>query len=237
VVDKMGLDFDYNYVRQDNIIVFYKEKSYIDETINGIKEAQETLSKYFELTLAKHNIRVVLTPSRLEFDKQVLNFLKISSETPSRRSRIAQPQGTDLVLLSPSAYFLDSIYRYNYEEYARLLCHELTHIYHELLSPDMETVPRWFSEGLAIYLSEQWIYEDEFRLPVASGNIPTLDEINEDINLAYEWGWPIIKYIDDLYGKETILRCIKEQNYQKLTIFMRDEIEEIGEISREWISR
>jgi hypothetical protein len=237
VVGKMSLDFDYNYVRQDNIIVFYKEKSYIDETINVIKEAQVTLSKYFELTLENHNIRVVLTPSRLEFDKQVLNFLKISSETPSRRSRIAQPQGTDLVLLSPTAYFLDSIYRYNYEEYSRLLCHELTHIYHEILSPDMEKVPRWFSEGLAIYLSEQWIYEDEFKLPVASGNIPTLDEINEDINLAYEWGWPIIKYTNEIYGKETILRCIKQDNYQEFTNFMSAEFDLIEENSREWFSR
>jgi len=78
---------------------------------------------------------------------------------------MAQPQRTDLVVLSPSAYEQHSIFRYFLDEYRRLLFHEMTHMFEEYLAPAsaMEAVPRWWSEGLAVYLSGQWKYDDQYN--------------------------------------------------------------------------
>ncbi|MDP8226479.1 MAG: hypothetical protein P9L89_02390 [Candidatus Celaenobacter polaris] len=189
-----------------------KDRKFVKKTFIGLKEAIKFLSVYFHLEKDFPSIRSILTPSREEYDLLVKELLKVNIETPSNPSRIAQPQRTDLVLLAPSAYSTDSIYRYSAKEYKRLLFHEVTHMFEEYLSPNIELTPRWWSEGLAVYLSEQWKYEDDFRAPVLEGfrskNIPKIKEIQKDVKLSYQWGWTIVKYIDYCYGRKTILNIV-----------------------------
>ncbi len=185
---------DYLLFNEDYIEVRYitKDKVFVEETHNSLDEAVKSLYGYFKLEEKFLSIRAVIVPDRNEFDRLVKELLKVDIETPSRPNRIAQTQRTDLVILSPSTYKRDSIYEYHPDEYRRLLFHEVTHAVEEYLSPNIEAQQRWWSEGLAVYLSEQCKYEDEFIEPVLKGlknkQIPDFKEIQEDFRLFYHWG-------------------------------------------------
>ncbi len=146
----------------------------------------------------------------------MVDLLGVEIERPSRPTRMAQPQRTDLVVLSPSAYGQHSTFEYVPDEYSRLLFHEVIHMFEERLAPNMDTPPRWWSEGLAAYLSGQWEHEDQygFRQPVLqgleTGRIPDIREIEASVELCYDWGWSIVMFIEKIYGREPILRIVSE---------------------------
>jgi len=206
---------NYLWLDGENIRIEFtdKDRKFVRETSAGLKEAIKFLSEYFHLEKSFPSIRAVLAPDRKQYDHLVKELLGVDIEKPSRPSRIAQTQHTDLVLLAPSAYSRDSIYKYFPDEFKRLIFHETTHIFEEYLSPNMEVLPRWWTEGLAVYLSNQWEYEDEFRVPVLEGlknkKIPNLGRIQGNVKLSYQWGWTIVKYIEYCYGQKTILNIVR----------------------------
>jgi hypothetical protein len=211
---------DYLVLGGKNIEVRYVDgdKLFAEETASALTEAIASVSTYFSLETPFPPIRAILAPHREEYDRLVANLLSVKIEKPSHPARVAQPQKTDLVALSPSAYEHDSVFEYRSDEYRRLLFHEMTHMFEEYLAPAaaMETMPRWWSEGIAAYLSGQWKYEDQykFRQPVLQGIkdkvIPDIEEIEASVELGYDWGWTIVMFIDKIYGRETIQRIVRE---------------------------
>jgi hypothetical protein len=84
----------------------------------------------------------------------------------------------------------------------------------EHLSPDIEASPRWWGEGLAIYLSGQWLHDDEFNKPALDGiaqrKLPGFRQIEVDTRLAYDWGWTIVRFVEHTYSKDMIVRIVRE---------------------------
>jgi hypothetical protein len=184
-------------------------------------------------------VRAVLVTGRSEFDRLVPGWLGVPIETPSNPARVAQPQRTDLVLLSPSAYAAHSVYKYVPDEFRRLLARELVHMMEEFLSPDIETSPRWWGEGLAVYLSGQWLNEDDFRTPafdgVARGEIPTFQQIATERKLAYAWGWTVVRFIESVYGKGMIRRIVKECADGDVFAIIGEDVATMEKRWREWL--
>lgn len=209
---------DYLALVGDKIEVRYmdKDRPFAEETFVMLEKAVDSLTRYFDLKAPFPVVRAILVPNRDEFDRLVADLLEVEIEKPSPPSRMAQPQRTDLVVLSPSAYKQHSTFEYSPDEYKRLLFHEVTHIFEEHLAPNMETQPRWWSEGLAAYLSGQWKHEDQyrFRQPVLqalkTGRIPDIREIESCIEFCYDWGWTIVMFIEKTYGRECILQTVTE---------------------------
>ncbi len=210
---------EYIELRSGNIEVRYAgaDHRYAKETLAVLTEAYAFLKEYFHTAeLFPTPIRAIMVPTRSEYDRLVVDLLGVDIEVPSNPGRVAQPQQTDIVFLSPSAYRQHSTYSYNADEYRRLVYHELVHVFEEHLSPDIEAVPRWWSEGLAAYLSGQWKHEDQFqfRQPVTEGirvrRVPGINEIEQDVQLCYAWGWTVVMFIDKACGKDTIVRIVKE---------------------------
>jgi hypothetical protein len=187
---------------------------FADAASAALSKALPFVADYFRLSEPLPKLRVVLVPNRNEYDRIVCDLLRVQIEVPSSPSRIGQSQRTDMVLLSPSAYESDSIYKYVPDEFRRLVVHELIHMVEEHLSPDIEVTPRWWSEGLAVYLSEQWRHEDEFRGPALRGirenEIPRISQVQADRRLSYEWGWTLVRFLESTYGEEMISRIVKE---------------------------
>jgi len=209
---------NYSVLRSHSMEVRYAEgdEAFAEDTSIALKQAIISLSKFFCLKEPFPPIRAILAPNRSEYERLVINLLGVDIEIPSNPARVAQPQKTDMVFLSPSAYKHHSTYEYNPDEYRRLVFHELTHVFEEYLTPDVETTPRWWSEGLAAYLSGQWKYEDQFRFrqPVLKGIkeklIPDIKEIRANTEICYDWGWTIVMFIKNTYGKEMILKIVRE---------------------------
>ena len=84
----------------------------------------------------------------------------------------------------------------------------------ELLSPDIERTPSWWSEGLAVYYSEQSRHEDGFRdvalNAIAADALPSFEQILAERKLAYDWGWTIVQYVESTFGRDAILKIVRE---------------------------
>ncbi len=207
---------NYNKFGDEKVEIRYVdgEQEFAEIAFDALSMAFPVISSYFILSKPFPKVKVVLVTNRNEFDRLVRDFLRVEIEVPSNPARIAQPQRTDMVVLSPAAYETHSAFKYIPDDFRRLLAHELVHMVEENLTPDIETTPRWWSEGLAVYLSGQWRYEDGFRQPALKGveknKIPPIAQIQTDRRLAYDWGWTIVRFIEHAYGKKMILKIVKE---------------------------
>ncbi len=193
-----------------------EDQAFVAATLDGLGKAAALLADYFGLQGRFPSVRAILAPSRGEFDRCVAEVLRVEIEVPSHPARIALPQGTDLVLLSPRAYE-PGRHRYTSEGLERLIGHELTHIVEEHLSPNIEELPRWWSEGLAMHLSGDWVDElSHVVRETAADRIPALAEmqdgavIDASVRLCYQWGWTVVRYIESAHGRAGI-RGIVEQ--------------------------
>ncbi len=152
--------------------------------------------------------------SRKEFDK----FVQLFTRIPTGESRVAQPQGHDLYISSPKCYkndakcyALEQSPFYDVEDFKRTIIHETVHIWEELNSPNgaMEIRPLWWSEGLAVCLSEQY-EEKEFKKRLkadcAQGFIPKLAEMTGW--RAYVWGCVLIQFLLENYDKNVFLNVL-----------------------------
>lgn len=211
------------------------ESQFATETLRVLEDAFGHIAHYFQLTDAFPQVRVVLVIERDEFDRLVRDLLRIEIEVPSHPARIAQPQRTDMVVVSPSAYGSATIFQYHPDEFGRLLVHELVHMVEEYLSPNIEASPRWWGEGLAVYFSEQWLYDDEFRKPVMDGIaqkvIPTLPQIEAEVKLAYEWGWTVVWFLEKKFGQGMILKIIRECIDGDIFSMIG---EDVGQLENQW---
>lgn len=191
------------------------DQAIAEATAAKLKEAVEALAEYFDLETPLPRIRVFLAPDRDAFDELVADVLKVQIERPSDPRRIAQPQRTDIVLLSPAAYADQSAYKYEPGDFHRMIHHELVHVVEEHLSPDIEASPLWWSEGLAVYLSKQWRHgsQFDFREPVLeairTGIAPSLSSILDDLSLAYSFGWTLVRFIEQTAGRAMITQAVR----------------------------
>jgi hypothetical protein len=199
----------------------------------------ESLREYFGPASALPDVRAVLVTGRDEYDRLVRDLLGVEIEVPSNPATIAQTQRTDMVLLSPSAYETHSPFEYRQQDFRRLVVHELVHIVEEFLSPDIEASPRWWGEGLAVCLSGQWEAEREYSGPVkealTGGNIPGFAEIRSNVSLAYDWGWTLVRYIEEAHGKSMVIRIVKECTDGNVLSFLDGDEESIEEGWRAWL--
>ena len=213
---------------------------FAQEAFGILSQELPSLTDYFLLQKLLPKVRVALVINRNEYDRLVRELLRVEVEGPSSPYRIAQPQRTDMVVLSPSAYEGHSVYHYNPDEFRRLLIHELVHVVEERLSLDIEASPRWWSEGLAVYLSEQWRYEDVSMKTaldgIANNKIPSFCQIEAEKNLAYDWGWTIVRFIESSYGKEMILRMVKESTDGNVFSVIGETAGVLEKMWREWLA-
>jgi len=207
---------DYLQLGDSRIKVWHAEgeEGFAEDAFATLSAKRELLLSDFRVVGTFPRIQIVLVPSRNEFDRLVRDLLRVEIEVPSHPARIAQPQRTDMVVLSPSAYNVDSTFAYVPEEFRRLLIHEFIHMIEEFLSPDIERIPGWWSEGLAVYYSEQSRHEDGFRgvalNAIATDAVPSLEQVLAERKLSYDWGWTIVQYVESTFGREAILKIVRE---------------------------
>ena len=213
---------NYNIYFGNKIRIFYtqKEENILKETERNFEDAKNEICKYFDVNIELPVFNLFIAENRGAYDFFVQNYTTI----PTSKDRLAQPQLIDLYILSPNAYNADSNYDYapgyyDKDEYKRLIKHEFIHMFEEYLSPkgSMEVRPLWWGEGLAVYLSEQYKEEGIFMKYLdeeVKREIPTFEEIVG--RKAYIFGWTIIKFLEEKYGKKLLMRIIKENNSEDI---------------------
>ncbi len=218
------------------------DECFVGEALQGLDEAVQGTTEYFQIEGTLPPLRCILVPDRGEFDRYVREVLKVEIETPSHPARVGMPQGMDLVLLSPRAY--DARYwQYSAEGFLRLILHEVTHMAEEYLSPDIEATPRWWSEGLAVYISGHWEEETARVLGcVERGNIPRIEDMEADaafssnaVGLCYTWGWTVVLFVEHIHGPAAVRRIVKECRDGRVYQFIGQDLEEFENQWRAWL--
>jgi hypothetical protein len=208
---------DYLVLQQGGMTLEYEpeDQAFVAATLDGLLKGAALLTDYFDLHGRFPSVGTILVPDRGEFDRCVAEVLRIQIEVPSHPARIGLPQGTNLVLLSPRAY-VPGTNRYSPEGYERLIGHELTHIVEEHLSPNIEALPRWWSEGLAMHLSGDWMDElPHVVRETAAGRIPAMAAMQDgavtdvSVRLCYQWGWTVVRCIEATHGQAAIRRAVE----------------------------
>jgi hypothetical protein len=217
------------------------QREYAELTHATLKNAIKGLSEYFGLRDVFPRPRAILVPDRSEFDRLVAGLLGVDIEGPSDPGRVAQPQGTDIVFLSPPAFEEHSTYEYDPDDFRRMVWHELVHVVDEYLTLDIEETPRWWSEGLAVYLSDQWGHDSQFKFRNAAidciedKSVPDIREIQQSVSLAYDFGWTIVKFIEDTRGRESIVRAVRDAMKGDIFGALGVDIDTIEQQWKEWM--
>ncbi len=86
---------------------------------------------------------------------------------------------------------------YNKRKYLKILKHELAHIYFNHFVNFRSCIPKWLSEGIAVFLAKQ--------IGNTCDNINTLFDKNANSYLWYMGGGIFIEYIFDKYRKEKLI--------------------------------
>lgn len=215
------------------------DEQYARMALDALAQALPDLCAFFEVAGPFPRVRVVLVPDRDEFDRLVRDLLRVEIEVPSHPARIAQPQRTDMVVISPPAYPKHTLYTYQPQDFCRLLVHELVHMLEEFLTPDIETTPRWWSEGLAVFLSGQCREEIEFyraaQEGIANRSIPTFQQIDAERRLAYDWGWTIVQFFESAYGRERIVCIVRECTAGDVFAVIGEDPASLEEQWKDWL--
>ena len=234
---------DYLQIADHRVDIRFQERDrgFAQQTAVTLRMGIEQLIEYFELDSPLPRVRAFLSHDRAAFDKLVADILHVEIERPSNPSRIAQPQRTDIVLLSPSAYAGQSDYEYEPGDFDRMVYHELVHVFEEHLSPDIEASQLWWSEGLAVYLSDQWRHASQFgfREPVLQaireGKAPAFADILQDLSLAYAFGWTLIRFIEQTRGKAAIVRAVRQVDDGNVLGELDEDPAQFGRAWQQWL--
>lgn len=129
-------------------------------------------------------------------------------------SGAAYPLQARIVLLDPSFSENRRI------DLNRLVKHEITHVIFGLyLGENVRNVPRWFNEGIAMYLADDWGYGNYWTIltAVVGNSLIPLYDISDEFPIpaykartAYAQSYSVIDFIIKRYGNDAFKGCIRE---------------------------
>lgn len=175
--------------------IYHLENSFYSELIDSVLDRTGNRLKKLLGAELSYRANIHIVEDLDEFKKLTRGIL------PDWGVAAAFPQRRLMAIKSPDAFYINR----SLEE---LLAHEYVHLVLADLT-GFHSVPRWFNEGLAMYISMEWSWSDNLTLSRAAvfGQLITLKEI-EKVNrfgegkahIAYSQSYMAVKYFFDEYG-------------------------------------
>jgi hypothetical protein len=113
----------------------------------------------------------------------------------------------NIYILDRNNFEKESNHTYHPDSYARLIKHELSHIYFSQLAGGRHSKPRWFAEGVAIYTSGQNI---EKTKPTEFKDFLEFTETGG--SGVYKESGFAVELLVERFGKDKLLELIKGLN-------------------------
>ncbi len=196
---------DWLILQSSPFAIYYFEPNRVvaEKVASLLQLAYADLAAQMKLKLTSP-VSVFLAPSQNIFDDLT------SNSVPHWGEGVADPVRSLIILKSPAKTAQNS-------RLAKLVRHELTHVLIGQSVPRRLMLPKWFNEGLAIYVAadEQFAAGKAISKALISNSIIPLDEIDEVLKfqhakatLAYEESYSFTLYISDKYGFDAIVQLI-----------------------------
>ena len=93
-----------------------------------------TLAGYHGLLDKKITVRVIIAPTRKDYDKLLSEELGLSTEIPSKKSEVMRVRINDILILSTFAYGQEASIKYKREEYYKGLIESMNKVFETFLS-------------------------------------------------------------------------------------------------------
>ncbi len=161
------------------------------------KKSMEGLNSFYKLNWERNTPKIIILKNRKEIDN-----LK-GKKTPNWV--VGWADKSNIYLLDKKNYEKESSHKYSKETYFRLLKHELSHLFFNVISQS-DTMNQfiWLNEGVAGYLSEQY---KEKKRPKKFEKF--LDQYSNWKGNAYNESTYAVKILGDKFGDEKLLTLIK----------------------------
>lgn len=161
--------------------------------------AVQRLEAFFELGWQQNKPKLFLVRDRVSINKLVGN------QTP--QWLVGWVQFPNAYVLAPHHFRRDSSFHYSVTEYAKLITHELAHLYTQAFSGRMHVAfqPDWLWEGLALYLAEQ--LDDATRPKELNHFLAHYTYGNKSKALYQEAGWAV-KLLVERHGPQLLKKLI-----------------------------
>lgn len=125
---------------------------------------------------------------------------------------------------------------YSYSDFMKVIVHEFTHIVTAKINPNISSIPRWLTDGIAVYEAKQDDNVNQVISRAKSINkFPKLKDLENPFTFGddcgYQYSYSIVDYIIKTYGYDKLIALIKspadfekilgitEDNFQKKWIF------------------
>jgi len=199
---------DWSIIESDHFMVRYTANLSTAQDIQNIAESfLPQVSSGLGYSTGR-KIDIWFCETRKEFERTV------NAPIQDWAAGCAYPLQARIVLLDPALSEDRRI------DLTRLIEHEITHVVFGLYIKDnLNNVPRWFNEGVAMYESNDWGYSNYWTIltgTIGNSLIP-LFNISEEFpesayqaRLAYAESYSIIAFMVKRYGDESLRGCIRE---------------------------
>lgn len=196
----------YSSIESEHFVVMFTEDA------DSALEIQEIAENFYPKVTSdlgyssKRKIIIWFCESRKDFDRA------INAPIQDWAVGCAYPLQARIVILDP-AFSKDR--RVNL---SRLLKHEIVHVIFGLyIGENLRSVPRWFNEGLAMYVADDWSYGHYWAILTGtlSNSLISLFALSEEFpqsesraQIAYAQCYSIIAFMVKRYGDSALKECI-----------------------------
>lgn len=173
--------------------VRFREDEFIKK---GYEKAMKELNDFFEINWQRNKPKIFLMADRKTIDEH--------RQAKTEKWNTGYVSNNDLFILAPENYNKESTHNFSEKEYFSLIKHELAHLFELVLSKNKK-MPDWIWEGLALYLAGQ--VNDNKKPPKLSNFLDYYDKSGKGV---YAEAGFAVKFLIEKYGKEKILKLLKE---------------------------
>ena len=189
-------------VNSSHFEVYSSNQNFSEQVNQILEEGYSKAAAYFQINLSQ-KVQVFVTTDAAEFDSLV------GPNLPDWSIACAIPEQNLVVLKSPDSYH----YR---KELSEVLYHELAHIFLGKALGNL-SLPLWMNEGLAVWFSEKWGWEEKILVAraVLTGSVFSLSQIDSldyfrasKAQLAYALSILAVSYLETQYGQGAFLKLV-----------------------------
>ena len=193
--------------------MFNLEKRDDEKLQAAFDKAMKELNVFYEIDWVKNLPRVFIVKNRAT--------IEALWEQKSEPWQIGWSSSSGIYLLDQDMMTQESSHkRYNDEQYATFIKHELSHSFSRVITKvgNKEILPKWIWEGLPVYTS------DEYKMHEIPKEFSSFLKYytQHDKNIYAESGY-VVKLLVDVFGKDKLLNLLKrlreatsEQGFAKL---------------------
>lgn len=193
-------------------------KSLEDDSFQIFYQVRDSLNAVHIQKILRENFFSINYEIKAELSSPVHIFIAPTESGFQRMTQHALPHWSEAVALPSRQQIIVKSPRWHRpsQQLQTILNHELVHVLTGIATGNIR-LPRWFNEGLAIYVSGDLRYIEGKELPnsVTSGKLLNLAEIDAMLSfhqlqasLAYQESFAAVKYIVDTYSHTTLPKLL-----------------------------